>query len=312
MPVDPQVQVVLDLLGSLGLSQLSDVPYDQLRALTLEMSKQRPPDDVAAVRDISAPGPGGDISIRLYRPIGSTEADRLGCLVYMHGGGWTIGSVESYDGLCRTIANRAGVAVASIEYRLGPEHRYPAAVDDCWAATKWIAANAASLGIDAARLAVGGDSAGGNLAAIVTLLARDSGGPALKHQALIYPAVDARMTAASIDENAKGFLLTKADMIWFYGHYVGDQKVDPTDWHISPLLHARHDGLPSATMITAEFDPLRDEGEEYRDVLRRAGVAVEHTRYDGMVHGFFGMGDQIDAGNMAVSQVASALKRSIG
>ncbi len=312
MPLDPQVQAVLDLLGSLGLTQLSDVPYDQLRALTLEMSKQSPVEDVASVRDVHANGPGGEILIHVYRPAGSNEADQLGCFIHIHGGGWTIGSVESYEGTCRTIANQAGVAVASIEYRLGPEHRYPAAVDDCWAATKWIAASASTLKIDPERLAVGGDSAGGNLAAVVALLARDEGAPRLQHQALVYPSVDARMIAPSIDENAKGFLLTKADMTWFFGHYIGDQKVDVTDWRLSPIMHPRHDGLPPATIITAEFDPLRDDGEQYRDVLRAAGVAVEHQRYDGMVHGFFGMGDQIDAGKTAVSQVAGALKRSIG
>ena len=193
MPVHPQAQEVLDLLQQSGVSQLSDLSVQAARDLIVAMSADRPGPDVAEVRELQADGPGGDIPIRLYRPAGSSAAERLPVLVYFHGGGWTIGNLDSHDSTCRWLANRAGVAVASVDYRLGPEHVFPAAVDDCWAATQWVAANAAELGVDADRLVVGGDSAGGNLAAVVALLARDAGGPAIRLQVLVYPAVDARL-----------------------------------------------------------------------------------------------------------------------
>jgi acetyl esterase len=179
MPVHPQAQEVLDLLQQSGVSQLSDLSVEAARDLIVAMSADRPGPDVAEVRELRAAGPGGDIPIRLYRPAGSSAAEQLPVLVYFHGGGWTIGNLDSHDGTCRWLANRAGVAVASVDYRLGPEHIFPAAVDDCWAATQWVAANAAELGLDADRLVVGGDSAGGNLAAVVAPLSRDTGGPTI-------------------------------------------------------------------------------------------------------------------------------------
>jgi len=307
MTLDPQARAVIELVGSLGLEQLSDLPYDQLRAVTLEMSRQQVGDPVAEVRDLVVAGPAGEIPVRLYRPAGSAPSDTLGVLVWFHGGGWVIGSVEGSDGTCRSLANRSGAAVVSVEYRLAPEHRFPAAVEDCWAATGWVADHAGQLGVDPSRVAVGGDSAGGNLAAVVALMARDAGGPALAHQVLVYPAVDARMGTASIVENAEGYLLTRADMAWFYDHYLGGRTDAVADWRLSPILHERHDGLPAAIVITAGYDPLRDEGEAYAEKLRQAGVAVRHTRYDGEIHGFFGMLGQIDAAEQANDEVAAAL-----
>ena len=309
MPVDPQAQAVIDQLAAFGLKQLSDLPLDQLRGLLLELSKQTPSDPVAEVRDLVVPE--GTVPVRLYRPEGSSPSDVLGVLVWFHGGGWTIGNVEGSDSTCRSLANKAGVAVVSVDYRLGPEHRFPAAVDDCWAATRWVAAHGDELGIDPDRLAVGGDSAGGNLAAVVSLLARDAGGPAIRHQALIYPAVDLRMGFPSIDENAEGYLLTKGDMVWFLDQYLGDNTDAVTDWRMSPLLAERHDQLPPATIITAGYDPLRDEGGAYGDVLRAAGAKVHHAHYDSMIHGFFGMTGQIDAADIAQDEVAAQLRLAL-
>lgn len=312
MPVHPQCQAIIDQLVAFGLPELSALPYQQVRELTLAMAADREREDVAEVRDLTAPGPGGDIPLRLYRPAGSSPGDVLGALVWFHGGGWVIGSVESYDATTRALANRSGLAVVSVDYRLAPEHVFPAAVDDCFAAAAWVVANAGSLGIDPVRVGIGGDSAGGNLAAAVALLARDAGGPALGFQLLVYPAVEAAMTFASITENGAGLLLTKNDMDWFYGHYGRGSAGEVTDPRLSPLLADSHTGLPPAHVVTAEFDPLRDEGEAYAERLRAVGVAVSHTRYDGMVHGFFGMAGQIDAAATAQAEAGERLRAALG
>jgi acetyl esterase len=312
MPVHPQAQEVLDLLQQSGVSQLSDLSVEAARDLIVAMSADRPGPDVAEVRELRAAGPGGDIPIRLYRPAGSSAAEQLPVLVYFHGGGWTIGNLDSHDGTCRWLANRAGVAVASVDYRLGPEHIFPAAVDDCWAATQWVAANAAELGLDADRLVVGGDSAGGNLAAVVALLARDTGGPTIRLQVLVYPAVDARLGHPSINENGSGYLLSKADIIWFYGHYGLGRSVHADEWRLSPLLSPSLVGVAPAFVITAEFDPLRDEGEVYADALEDAGVPTQHRRFDGMIHGFFGMAGTVDAADEAQEEVAKAIATAVG
>ena len=233
-------------------------------------------------------------------------------LVYFHGGGWVIGNLDSHDGAARWLANRAGVAVASVDYRLGPEHVFPAAVDDCWAATTWVAANGAELGIDPTRLVVGGDSAGGNLAAVIALLARDAGAPSIRLQLLVYPAVDARMGHPSVDENGTGYLLSKADMNWFYGHYGLGQAVPADEWRLSPLLSPSLAGVAPAYVITAEFDPLRDEGEAYAAALEAAGVPTQHRRFDGMIHGFFTMVGAIDAADEAQEDVAKAIVTAVG
>ncbi|MEP6660592.1 MAG: alpha/beta hydrolase [Acidimicrobiales bacterium] len=309
MPVDPQAQALLDQFAGFGLKNLSDLPLDQLRGLIVELSSQAPRDEVAEVRDLVVDE--GDVPIRLYRPAGSSPSDVLGVLVWFHGGGWTIGNVEASDSTCRSLANRSGAAVVSVDYRMGPEHRFPAAVDDCWAATCWVASHAAELGIDPRRIAVGGDSAGGNLAAVVSLLARDAGGPAIRHQALVYPAVDLRMTFPSIDENAEGYLLTKGDMVWFLDQYHGDNTDAVNDWRLSPMLAASHDHLPPATIITAGYDPLRDEGGAYGELLRAGGAKVHHVHYPSMIHGFFGMVGQIDAAEVAQDEVAGQLRLAL-
>jgi acetyl esterase len=286
MPLDPGLKLVLDQLAAVPGPQLHELPVAQARAFFEQMQLPRPEVKIAEVEDRKLPGPGGAIPVRLYRPEGRAPQPAL---VYFHGGGWVIGSLETHDGSCRDLANRIGCVVVSVDYRLAPENRYPAAAEDCYAATKWVAENAAALGVDARRIGIGGDSAGGNLTAAVALMARDRGGPALRHQLLIYPVTDADFTRASYRENAEGYLLTAKAMEWFWGHYVADpaQRHEP---YAAPLRAKDLSGLPPAFVITAEYDPLRDEGEAYAKRLEQAGVPTRLQRYDGAIHGFFAMG----------------------
>jgi acetyl esterase len=259
---------------------------------------------VDQVRDLKIPGPACEIPIRIYSPTAQSPAPAL---IYFHGGGWVLGDLESHDHVCRALANSASCVVLSVDYRLAPEHKFPAAVDDSYAATQWIAEHAGELGVDPSRIAVGGDSAGGNLAAVVSQLARDRGGPYIVYQLLIYPGTDMQMNLPSIDENADGPLLTKAAMLWFVDHYlngVGD-RINPL---ASPLLASNLQGLPPAMIITAECDPLRDEGEAYGLRLEDAGVRVDVQRYDGMPHGFFSFGAALDGGRQAFADATSRLR----
>ncbi|MDW8470228.1 MAG: alpha/beta hydrolase [Burkholderiales bacterium] len=256
-----------------------------------------------------ADGPGGPIPVRAYRPQGADDGARLPALVYFHGGGWVIGDLDTHDVVCRTLANGARCAVFSVEYRKAPEAPFPAAVEDAIAATAWVAANAAALGADAARLAVGGDSAGGNLAAVTALAARDAGAPNLVLQLLIYPATDQRMGHASIERNGEGYLLTKAAMRYFRGHYL-PRESDWLDWRASPLLAPRLAGVAPAFVLTAGYDPLLDEGRAYAERLRGEGVAVEYRCYEGMVHGFITMGRVLEAAHAALADCAAALARA--
>lgn len=307
MPLDPQVKEVLDQMAAMQMPALSSLPPEQGRQMIVEFTKASGPgEDVAEVEDIQIPTPDGPVPARVYTPEGTGP---FPVVAYFHGGGWVLGSIETHDGSCRALANRAGSLVVSVDYRLAPEHTWPAAPNDCFAATQWLAEHAGDLGGDPSRLAVAGDSAGGNLAAVVALMARDAGGPPLRFQLLIYPAVDARMKWESIDENATGYFLTKADMEWFYGHY---SALDPSDWRVSPYLASDLSNLPPALVITAEFDPLRDEGEAYAKRLEEAGVPVTLTRYDGQIHGFFGMTAALEGAVRAVDQAGSVLKEHLG
>ncbi len=308
MPVDPQVQPILDIFHNAGMPELSALPYEDLRATLAQFTppvEARPP--VADIRDVDADG----IPVRLYYPAGSQPGDVRPVLVWYHGGGWVIGSVEGSDVTCRMLANRSECVVASVEYRLAPEHRFPTALDDCLAATRWVVAHADELGVDAGRLAVGGDSAGGNLAAAVCLAAQAEGGPDIRAQILIYPAVDAEKEYPSHVENATGLLLSTNDMHWFYGHYGRGEVVEATDWRLSPIHAGDHAGLPPALVVTAEFDPLRDEGEAYAAKLRAAGVEVSLTRYPGMIHGFFGFAGAVTHADRAQEEAAAALRRHL-
>jgi acetyl esterase/lipase len=304
MPVDPQVQEVLDQMATLGFPGFAALDVATARALISAM--ERPPGEpVAHADDRSVPGPAGDIPVRLYRP--SDETTPL--VVYFHGGGWTIGDLETHDGLCRDIANRSGFAVLAVDYRMGPEHKFPAAVEDAWAVTRWASEHGAELGVDASRLAVAGDSAGGNLAAVVSILARDEGGPAIGHQVLIYPVTDLRRDWPSYHENGEGYFLEVKDMEWFEAQYVRS-LADRDDWRMSPAA-ADLTGVAPAFVLTAEYDPLRDQGEAYGEQLRAAGVPVRIVRYPGMIHGFVGM-QVLDAARQAVAEIATELRSALG
>jgi acetyl esterase len=262
---------------------------------------------VAEVQDVRAAGPGGDLPIRVYTP---GERATAGGLVFFHGGGFVIGSIETHDAMCRSIANAAGVVVASVDYRLAPEHKYPAAAEDAYAATCWIAEHAERFGIDARRIAVGGDSAGGNLATVAALMARDRGGPPLAFQLLLYPVTDADLERPSHLEYAEGYLLTRAAMAWFWDHYLSDPS-ESEQAYAAPLRAADLSRLPPTLVITAECDPLCDEGEAYAQRLEQAGVPVTLTRYPGMIHGFVRRASLLAQGKQALLQIAEALRASL-
>jgi acetyl esterase len=283
------------------------LPVEQARAVFEAMSKTRTERlPLARVEDRRIPGPAGEIPVRIYTPEGEAP---LPVLAFLHGGGWVIGSLESHDALCRALARAVPAIVVAVDYRLAPENPFPAGLDDGYAALTWIADNAASLGGDPARIAIGGDSAGGNLGAAIALLARDRGGPKLVHQLLIYPATNLEADTVSMRENAEGYFLTRAIMAWFSGHYIAaEQRTLP---HASPMLAPDHRNLPPATVITAEFDPLRDDGEAYAARLREHGVPVDSARYDGMIHGFITMPVFRQAGE-AIDLAVAGLRRSFG
>jgi acetyl esterase len=312
VPVDPQIQVLLDAMAQLETPEMEAQTPEQVReAFDAFGSIGAGQPDVGSVEDRTIPGPDGDIPVRIYRPEGDGSR---GGLVFFHGGGWVIGNLQSHDGLCRVLCAGAGVVVVSVEYRLAPEHPYPAGPRDAWAALGWVSEHAGDLGIDPGRLAVGGDSAGGNLSALVALRARDAGGPALRLQLLIYPATDLTFESPSIKENGEGYFLTEDSMHWFADHYLGPdrQHGDGTDAAVSPARAASLAGVAPARVITAEFDPLRDEGDAYAARLAEEGVEVEHDTNPGMIHGFFQMGAMAPAANAAVERAVEHLRRAVG
>lgn len=259
---------------------------------------------LARVEDLQIPGPAGPLDARLYAP----SAARLPVLLYLHGGGFTIGSIETHDSLCRQLALRSGAAVLSLDYRLAPEHPFPAAVDDCWAAMRWLAEQGGALGLDGKRLAVGGDSAGGTLAAVCALHARDIG-LSLALQLLITPGTTAHADTASHKLFANGFLLDAASIEWFFGHYIPHHH--RRDWRFAPLLADDHAGLAAACIVLAECDPLVDEGIAYGDLLRANGSAVQLELYRGVTHDFIKMGRQIPEALQALEACGQALKEAL-
>ena len=276
------------------------------RAMFRQMELGGEPEAVEAVADRTIPGPASDIPIRVYTPKGGST---LPVLVFFHGGGWVICDLDTHDGVCRALANAAGCIVVAVDYRLAPEHKFPAAADDAFAATEWVAEHAVEIGGDPSRVAVGGDSAGGNLAAVVAQMANDRGGPKLAFQLMVYPVTDYNFDTASYRENAEGYMLTTDAMKWFWTHYLPDAKAG-LDPRASPLRADDLSGLPPALVITAEFDPLRDEGEAYAARLADAGVAAKSTRYDGMIHGFFSMSALLPQGRQAIDEAAAALREA--
>ena len=311
--LDPQSRALLDLMSERGVPPIHTLSPDEGRRMFLERRgfTQPVPPPIGSVRDLAAPGPHGPIPLRLVRPAGVADAVALPLLVYFHGGGWVIGDLDTHDVACRTLAAGAGIAVLAVDYRLAPEHRFPAAVDDCIAAVRFARAEAAALGADAARIAVGGDSAGGNLAAVACLALRDAGEPVPAFQLLIYPATDMRAVAPSHTANGQGYMLTADSIAYYRGHYMPD-SAEWADWRASPLLAADHAHLPPALVLTAGFDPLRDEGRQYADALSGAGVACQYICFERQIHGFVTMGRVIDEANTALDLCATALRRAIG
>lgn len=306
MSLHPQAQAIVDAAHAAGTPfELDD--YRAIRAAyrTTTEFYHHPAPPLDSVANLVAPGPGGNLGLRIYRP--RADGPRLPTLVYFHGGGWVVGDLDTHDHLCRHVAAQAEAAVVAVDYRLAPEQRFPAAFDDALAATRWVVRHADELALDPRRLAVGGDSAGGNLAAAVALAVRNE--VPLCLQALLYPAVDLVADNASLRENAQGYLLTTAAMAQFVDWYVPDPAAR-TDWRASPLHAASHAGVAPAFIVTAGYDPLRDEAIAYAALLSAAGVSVEHRHYPDMIHGFARMGGKIEAGITALEHTAAALRRA--
>jgi acetyl esterase len=304
--LDPQIRYILEQAEAKGGAPLESLtPVEARQAAIDGLAPWRgAPEPVASVEDVTIPGPEGAIPLRIYTP---ERAGPRPALVYFHGGGWVLCNLDTHDVICRAIARRAGAVVIAVDYRLAPEHKFPAAVIDCYAATCWVAANAARLGVDAHRIAVGGDSAGGNLAAVMALQSRDESGPPIALQVMVYPVTDlSSFETASYREFADGYYLTAAEMEWFRGHYLTRPEDAPSK-QASPLLVHDLRGLPPAVIITAECDPLRDEGEAYGARLKEAGVAVCCTRYDGMIHPFFSWSGAVRQAREAIAHVAAAV-----
>ncbi|HEY4958414.1 MAG TPA: alpha/beta hydrolase [Caldimonas sp.] len=312
----PHAQALIDLIAERGLPAMHTLTPVEARAFYRDRRAFTQPaaPEVGSVRDTSCDGPHGPIPLRVYKPsaraVAAGGAIALPVLVYYHGGGWTIGDLDTHDVLCRQLCNGAGAAVVSVDYRMGPEDRFPAAVDDCLAATRWVRRNAGELGIDAARLAIGGDSAGGNLAAVVAIAARDAGDLPIAWQLLIYPATDMRRGHASHTTNGSGFLLTTETIAYYHDNYI-DAPAHDLDWRASPLLRDDLSRLPPALVLTAGFDPLRDEGLEYADRLVAAGNRATYVCFERQIHGFITMGKVIDEANAAVSLCAAELARAL-
>ena len=307
MPVDPAIRGMLALLEAMQRPTLDAGTHEEarraFRMLTVDMRPADATVAVGAVEETEVSGATRSLRARIYRPGAEGE---LPTIVFFHGGGFVLGDLDTHDNQCCTLCHDAGAVVLSVDYRLAPEAPFPAAVEDCFAATRWAAQHVADLGGDPERIAVAGDSAGGNLAAVVAQMARDEGGPALAAQLLIYPGTDFTMEYPSETENGEGYFLTRADMAWFAGHYAAGE--DPANPRLSPLRAADLSGLPPAVVATAEYDPLRDQGIAYADALEQAGVPVVKRRYEGLIHGFFDLSALSPAAAAAVHEIGGDLR----
>jgi len=312
----PDARALLDLIEERKLPAMHTLAPVDARAFYRDRRffTQPSPPDVGVAIDTRCEGPHGAVPLRVYRPLGAgatpTKGSTLPALVYYHGGGWTIGDLDTHDVLCRELCNGSGAVVVAVDYRMGPEHRFPAAVDDCLAATQWVHRQASELGIDPSRLAVGGDSAGGNLAAVVAIAARDGDTLPIAYQLLIYPATDMRRGHPSHTTNGSGYLLTTETIGYYHDHYIADPAHD-LDWRASPLLHPDLSRLPPALVLTAGFDPLRDEGFDYANRLVGAGNRATYVCFERQIHGFITMGKVIDEANAAVTLCAGELARAL-
>ncbi len=309
MTLDPQIEYVLGLVEQSPYPELHTVSAAEAREIfeTTAPALNVRPEDVFRSEDRWIEGAGGEIPIRIYTPREPAPGEALPILVFYHGGGFVIGSLDSYDNLCRVLANRADCIVVSVDYRLAPEHKFPAAVDDALDAYRWVSDHAGELDGDARRMAIAGDSAGGNITAVTAIGIRDEGDIAPLLQVLIYPVAGGAPETPSHYEFAEELLLTRADILWFYDQYL-DQPEDAADPRFAPLLADDLSGLPPALVIVAGYDPLRDEGIAYAECLEQARVGVELTNYEGMVHGFLSLADAVDQGKIAIDQVAAALR----
>jgi acetyl esterase len=306
MPLAPAARTMIDQLRAAGVPPLWELPLEQARSAGALMGAMDEPPVVASVEDRVIPGPAGDLPVRIYTPDGDDSGLRP-LITYFHGGGFVFCSIDTHDGTCRRLANATGAVVVSVEYRLAPESRFPAATDDCYAATVWTHGYASELGADPRHLVVAGDSAGGNLAAVVAQMARDRGAPPIALQVLVYPVIDAACDSGSYTDNAEGYFLEKPDMQWFWAQYLGDDG-DGTNPLASPCRATDLSELPPAVVITAEYDPLRDEGETYAAALEGGGVPVTMRRYDGMIHGFVSMPMLLPEADEAMEQIGGAVR----
>jgi acetyl esterase len=303
----PQVEALRRERLAAGVRPVHELSVAEARAAELAQLERTTIEPVGEVVERAVPGPDGDLTVRLYLPEAAVRP--LPVLVYLFGGGWVLGSLETADAVCRRLANGASCAVMSVSYRRAPEYSFPAGLDDCYAATCWVAEHGGEHGLDGMRIAVGGASAGGNLAAAVALLARERGGPLLVFQLLVYPPLDHRSVSAPLEEPPPPPFFSKDDLAWCWSHYLAD-AVDGANPLASPLRASDLHGLPPALVITAELDPLRDEGERYAARLREAGVPADDVRFDGMVHGFFSLPDKLDAATEAQALAAAALRKA--
>jgi acetyl esterase len=303
--LDPQARALIDLMIKRGVPPTHTMTPTEARNFYRDRRgfTQPEPPALGDVRDLRT---DASLALRLYKPLNASTT-ALPVLLYFHGGGWTIGDLDTHDVLCRQLCALAGVAVVSVDYGLGPEQRFPRAVDDCLAATRWVRQQATSLGVDGTKLAVGGDSAGGNLAAVVALLMRDAGDAAPIFQLLIYPATDMRAVAPSHTTNGQGYLLTSNSISYYRANYISD-PAKWSDWRASPLLAPDLSRLPPALVLTAGYDPLRDEGRQYADALSAAGNRVQYVCFERQVHGFITMGKVLDEANTAVALCAAVLR----
>jgi acetyl esterase/lipase len=311
MALDPESQRLLGLMAAANRPAWNTLTPKEARALYLSLrpAAQGPRPAEAKVIDRTIPGSAGELPIRIYRPAAATDA-RLPGLVYAHGGGWVFGNLESHDVLCAQLALEAGIAVVAVDYRLAPEARFPGAFDDMVAGLKWVADNGPSIGVDPARLAIGGDSAGANLAAAVSIWARDHGGPKLHLQLLAYPVTDAVARSESYRRYEDGYGLNAATMEWFFDHYTPD-KATRGDWRVSPLRTGSLAGLAPALVITAGYDLLRDEGRAYAFRLQQEGTLADLVEFGGMLHGFLSSPMLLHGARRGTSLAAAALREAL-
>jgi acetyl esterase len=309
MPLHPTAELMIKVLHDTGLTFTPETTPEDRRAAMIAATTNPafPKQPVHEVGNRTIPGPGGPIPVRVYRP---SADDALPLLVWFHGGGWVTGNLDTHDQVCRLLCDAVGAVVVSVDYRLAPEAKFPAAADDCMAAYEWALAHAGEVHADSTRVAIGGDSAGGNLAAVVALCARDRGLPQPKLQLLVYPVTDYEFESPAMIENARGYFLELESMRWFYDHYAGT-PADFDEWRFSPMRAPDVAGVAPAVVVTAEFDLLRDQGESYGRRLQQAGVPTEIVRAEGLIHGFFGMHAFMPPGQRAWDVSVRALRDAL-